>query len=43
MILKSTAEASDDIGAVIDIERVSDLEKILRVTAFVVRFESNLK
>ena len=39
MVLKSTVEASDGIGAVI--ERFSDLEKLLRVTAFVVRFVTN--
>ena len=43
VVLKSTVEASGGTGAMIDIERFSNLEKLLRVTAFVVRFVSNLK
>ena len=41
--LQSTVEASGGIGIVIDIERFSDLERLLRLTAFVIRFVSNLK
>ena len=43
VVLQSTVEASGGIGIVTDIERFSDLERLLRVTAFVARFVSNLK
>ena len=43
VVLQSTVEASGGIGIVTDIERFSDLERLLMVTAFVVRFVSNLK
>ena len=43
MVLQSTVEASGGISIVTDIERFSDLERLLRVTAFVLRFVSNLK
>ena len=43
MVFQSTVEASGGIGIVTDIERFSDLERLLRVTAFVTRFVSNLK
>ena len=43
VVLKSTVDTSGAIGAVIGIERFSYLERLLRVTAFVVRFVSNLK
>ena len=43
VVLQSTVEASGGIGIVIDIERFSDLERSLKVTAFVIRFVSNLK
>ena len=43
VVLQSTVEASGGIGFVIDIERFSDLERLLRVTAFVIKFVSNLK
>ena len=35
VVLQSTVEASGGIGIVTDIERFSDLETLLRVTAFV--------
>ena len=41
VVLQSTVEASGGIGIVTDIERFSDLERLLR--AFFVRFVSNLK
>ena len=43
MVFKSTVEASGGIGVVIDVERYSDLESLLRVTTFVVKFMNNLK
>ena len=43
MVLQSTVETSSGIGIVTDIECFSDLERLLRLTAFVVRFVSNLK
>ena len=43
VVLKSTVEAFGGIGVVIDIEPFSDLEKILKVSVFVIRFVSNLK
>ena len=43
VVLQNTVETSSGIGIVTDIERFSDLERLLRVTAFVVRFVSNLK
>ena len=43
VVFQSTVEASGGIGIVTDIERFSDLERLLRVTAFVARFVSNLK
>ena len=43
MVLQSTVEASGCIGIVTDIEHFSDLKRLLRVTAFVVRFVSNMK
>ena len=43
VVLQNMMEASGGIGIVIDIERFSDLERLLRVTAFVIRFVSNLK
>ena len=43
VVFQSTVEASGGIGIVTDIERFSDLERLLRVTAFVIRFVSNLK
>ena len=43
VVLQSTVEASGGIGIVTDIEHFSGLERLLRVTAFVVRFESNMK
>lgn len=43
MVFKSTVEASGGIGVVIDFERYSDLESLLRVTTFVVKFVNNLK
>ena len=43
VVLQSTVEVSGSIGIVTDIERFSDLERLLRVTAFVLRFVSNLK
>ena len=43
VVLQSTVGASGGIGIVIDIERFSDLERLLRVTAFVIWFVSNLK
>ena len=42
MVLQSTVEASGGIDIVIDIERFSDLERLLRVTVFVIRFLGNL-
>ena len=39
VVLQSTVESSDGIV----IERFGDLERLLRVTAFVIRFVSNLK
>ena len=41
--MQSPVEASGGISIVTDIERFSDLERLLRVTAFVTRFVSNLK
>ena len=43
VVLQSTVEAPGDIGIVIDIECFSELERLLRVSAFVIRFASNLK
>ena len=43
VVLQSTVEASGGIGIVTHIELFSDLERLLRVTAFVVRFVSNFK
>ena len=43
VVFKNTVVAFSVIVVVIDIERFSDLERLLRVTAFVVRFVSNLK
>ena len=43
VVFQSTVEASGGIGIVIDIERVSNLERLFRVMAFVIRFVSNLK
>ena len=43
MVLQSTVEASGGIIIVIDIECFGDLERLLRVVAFVIRFVSNLK
>ena len=43
VVLQSTVGASGGIGIVIDIERFNDLERLLRVTAFVIRFASNMK
>ena len=43
VVFKSTVVASSVIDAVIDIKRFSDLERLLRVMAFVVRFVGNLK
>ena len=43
VVLKSTVEAFSGIGAMTDIDRFSDMKKLLRVTAFVVRFVSNLR
>ena len=43
VVLKSTVEASGGIGAVIDIERSSELEKLLKMKAFDVRIVSILK
>ena len=43
LVVPSTVGASGGIGIVIDIERFSDLERLLRVTALVIRFVSNLK
>ena len=43
VVLQNTVGASGTIGIVIDIERFSDLERLLRVTVFVTRFVSNLK
>ena len=43
VVLQSTVEASGCIGIVTDIEHFSDLKRLLRVTAFVVRFVSNMK
>ena len=42
VILQSTAEASGSTGIVIYTERFCDLERLLKVTAFVVRLVSNL-
>ena len=39
--IQSTVGASRGISIVINIERFSDLERLLRVTAFVIRFVSN--
>ena len=43
MVLQSTVEAFGGIGIVIGIEHFSDLERLLRVAAFGIRFVSNLK
>ena len=43
VVFQSTVEASGSTGNVIDIERFRDLERLLRVADFVVRFVSNLK
>ena len=43
MVLQNTVGVSGGIGIVIDIERFSDLERLLRVTALVIRFVSNFK
>ena len=42
MISQSTVEVPGGIGIVSDIKRFRDLERLLRVTAFVIRFVSNL-
>ena len=43
VVLQSNVEASGGIGIMIYIERFSDVERLLRVTAFVIGFVSNLK
>ena len=43
VVLTSTVESINTVGSVIDINRHSSLGKLLRVTAFVKRFISNLK
>ena len=43
VVLQSTVEASGGIGIMIDNERFSDMERLLRVTAFVISFVSSLK
>ena len=43
MVLQNTVGVSGGIGIVIDIERFIDLERLLRVTALVIRFVSNFK
>ena len=42
VISQSTVKVSGGIGIVSDIKRFRDLERLLRVTAFVIRFVSNL-
>lgn len=43
VVLKSAVEASGGVGHVTDMERLSNFESLLTVTAFVVSFVSNLK
>ena len=43
IVMKTTVESRGSNSNVTEIERLSDLEKQLRVTVFVVRFVSNLK
>ena len=43
VLLQSTVEAFSGIGIVFDIERFSNLERLLRVTAFILTFLSNSK
>ena len=43
VVLNSAVESGVGIGEVIDIKRFSDLERLLRVTTYVVRFLNNLK
>ena len=43
VVLQSTLEAPGGITIVIDIECFSELERLLRVSTFVIRFVSNLK
>ena len=43
MLLQSTHSSNNSIGNIIDIQCYNDLMKLLRVTAFVLRFIHNLR